>query len=192
MLRGSVRWDSKSLRITAQLIATGTGHYLWSEAYDRPPCDLFSVQEEIALKIVNTLQLRLVHPPARLQSRTPKNLECFNLCLQGRFHWNKRTRDGLLKSVQCFEAAIVRDESCATAYSGLADALTVLTDYGFIHPSDSMAKAKAAALTALELDPLSAEAYASLGLIRSGGGKLLPSRYRIESGLCDSAPVVRR
>lgn len=167
VLRGSVRWDSKSLRITAQLIATETGHYLWSEAYDRPPCDLFSVQEEIAIKIVNTLQLRLVQPRVTLQTRATKDVECFNLCLQGRFHWNKRTHDGLMKSVHCFEAAIARDKTCATAYSGLADALTVLTEYGFIQPSESMAKAKAAALKALELDPFSAEAYASLGLIRS-------------------------
>jgi serine/threonine-protein kinase len=167
VLRGSVRWDSKSLRITAQLIATDTGHYLWSEAYDRPPCDLFSVQEEIAAKIVNTLQLRLVQPPAPVQSRSTTDIECFNLCLQGRFHWNKRTRDGLRKSVDCFEAAILRDKCCATAYSGLADALAVMTEYGFIPPSESMARAKSAALKALELDPSSAEAYTSLGLIRS-------------------------
>lgn len=167
VLRGSVRRDSKCLRITAQLILTATGHYLWSEAYDREPCDLFSVQEEIACKIVNTLQLRLIRSTPLGQTPLISDPECYNLYLQGRFHWNKRTHEGLLKSIGCFEAAVARNNSCAKSFAGLADAYSLMTEYGFIHPAQSMQQAKTAALKALEADPSSAEACVSLALIRS-------------------------
>jgi tetratricopeptide (TPR) repeat protein len=127
---------------------------------------VFSIQEGIAQAIVATLQLALA-PPRSEASRDASNPESYNLYLQGRFHWNKRTSQGLRKSIECFEEAVALDPNFAVAYAGLADAYTILADYGLDSPAESMPKAKAAALKALDLDPNCGEAYTSLALIRS-------------------------
>ncbi len=175
LLRGSVRRASGSVRVTAQLIDTASGAYLWSETYDRDMKDVFTIQEGIARAIVATLQLTLtpladargsatVFPNRDRQGADP---EAYNLYLQGRFHWNKRTSEGLRKSVVCFEEAVALDPRFAVAYAGLADAHTLLADYGLDSPSGAMPKAKTAALKALDLDPNCAEAYTSLAAFRS-------------------------
>jgi TolB-like protein/Flp pilus assembly protein TadD len=164
-LRGSVRKTGERLRITAQLIDTGSGVYLWSETYDRLVTDVFAIQEEIARAIVTALKLHLATPD--LVRREPSDLDYYNLYLKGRFHWNQRTQEGLERSILYFEQAAALDGNCALAYTGLADAYSLLTDYGLKEPQESMPRAKAAAERALEADPDSAEACTSLGLIQS-------------------------
>ncbi len=167
MLRGSVRRTEGRVRVTAQLIDSESGDYLWSETYDRRLENVFAIQEEMARAIVQALELKLtVQNAAEAPRRTP-NLACYNLCLQGRFHANKRTIDGLHKSVERFEEAILADESCAEAYAGLADAYSLLADYGLMNPAEAVPKARAAAERALELDPQSAEGNVSLAFVRS-------------------------
>jgi serine/threonine-protein kinase len=166
VLTGSVRGSSERLRITAQLVDTANGYYLWSETYDRQMQDVFSIQEEISSAIVKTLRTKLAGAMPAMKS-SARNLEAYNLYLKGRFHLNKRTGAGLNLSVQYFTDAIKVDPSFAMAYSGLADAYTLLADYGLLHPSEAMPKAEAAAQKALDFDPLLGEAEASLGLIRS-------------------------
>ena len=87
--------------------------------------------------------------------------------MQGRFHANKRTSEGLYKSVERFEEATLADESCAEAHAGLADAYSLLADYGLMNPAEAVPKARAAAERALKLDPQSAEANVSLAFVRS-------------------------
>jgi tetratricopeptide (TPR) repeat protein len=94
-------------------------------------------------------------------------LECYNLCLQARFHGNRRTQEGLLKGVACYEQAIEKDPDSPVAHAGLADAYSLLADYGIMHPGDAMSRARGAAQKALELDPCSAEALSALAFIRS-------------------------
>ena len=167
ILRGSVRRTPDRVRVTAQLIDSESGDYLWSETYDRRLENVFAIQEEMAQAIVQALQLKLT---AQSQPETPRrapNLACYNLCLQGRFHANKRTVEGLHKSVERFEEAILADESSAEAHAGLADAYSLLADYGLLSPTEAVPKARAAAERALELDPQSAEANVSLAFVRS-------------------------
>jgi len=121
----------------------------------------------MAQAIVQALQLKLTRLRQLEIPRRAPVLACYNLCLQGRFHANKRTADGLLKSVERFEEAILADESCAEAYAGLADAYSLLADYGLMNLAESVPKARAAAERALELDPHSAEANVSLAFVRS-------------------------
>jgi TolB-like protein/tetratricopeptide (TPR) repeat protein len=166
VLRGSVRRTPSRIRVTAQLIDTETGAYLWSEAYDRELQNVLAIQEEMAGAIVNTLQLKLTRQGVHSARRTP-NLQCYNLCLQGRFHANKRTREGLHQSVHCYEQAIAADATCAEAYAGLADAYSLLADHSFLEPSDAAARARSAAEKALALDPESGEAHVSLAFIRA-------------------------
>jgi len=167
ILRGSVRRAAGRVRATAQLIDTATGSYLWSEAFDRSLSDVVGMQQEIAGAIVETL--RLAWTPAQPQNQPQKklNLECYNLCLQARFHGNRRTQEGLLKSVACYEQAIAKDPDSPVAHAGLADAYSLLADYGIMHPGEAMSRARAAAQKALELDPYSPEALSALACIRS-------------------------
>ena len=167
VLRGSVRRTSGRVRVAAHLIDAESGAYLWSEAYDREIHSVFAIQEEMARAIVDTLQLTLGWQRETGAARNATNLECYNLCLQGRFQANKRTSQGLLKSVSCFEQAIAEDDSCAVAHAGFADAYSLLSDYGFLDPAETMPKARLAAEKALALDPQSAEAHVSLAFIRS-------------------------
>ncbi len=166
VLRGSVRRTLGRVRVTAQLIDAESGAYLWSEAYDRQLENVLAIQEEMARAIVDTLQLTLASRASGFAPRT-SNPECYNLCLQGRFHANKRTREGLLQSVACFEQAIVADDCSAIAFAGLADAYSLLAEYGLLDPVQATPKARAAAEKALTLDPASAEAHVSLAFIRS-------------------------
>jgi TolB-like protein/Tfp pilus assembly protein PilF len=166
VLRGSIRRTPARVRVTAQLIDTESGSYLWSEAYDRQIENVLAIQEEMARAIVDTLQLSLAWRGGSASRKAPV-LKCYNLCLQGRFHANKRTPDGLRQSALCFEQAVATDESCADAYAGLADAYSLIADYGLADPKEIVPKAKLSAETALRLDPQSSEAHVSLAFIRS-------------------------
>jgi TolB-like protein len=167
VLRGSVRRTPERVRVTVQLIDSASGDYLWSETYDRGLENVFEMQGEIARAMVQALRLKLTGLPQTETSRRAPTVACYNLCLQGRFHANKRTAEGLRKSVERFEEAILADESCAEAYAGLADAYSLLADYGLLSPAEAVPKARAAAERALELDPQSAEANVSLAFVRS-------------------------
>ncbi len=166
-LRGSLRRTTDRVRVTVQLIDLESGAYLWSEMYDRTMQDVFAMQEEMAQSIVTTLQLAL-HSPGGPGRRSAKpTFECYTLCLQGRFHANRRTMEGLEKSVACYRQATLADPNSAMAYTGLADAYSLLADYGAIPPEDGMPKARAAAQRALDLDPGSGEALVALAFVRS-------------------------
>jgi TolB-like protein len=167
VLRGSVRRTDARVRVMAQLIDTGSGAYLWSEGFDRSTRDVLAIQEEIARAIVGTLRLALDFAGVKVTTTRKLNVECYNLCLQARFHARRRTSSGLRKSLECYEQAIETDPGSSPAHAGLADTFSLLADYGVMHPKDVMPRAEAAAQTALGLDPNSAEASSALAFIRS-------------------------
>jgi serine/threonine-protein kinase len=167
VLTGSVRIAGPSLRVRAQLIDTANGVYLWSETFDRPMQDVFAIQEEIACAIVRTLRVQLTGSEGALLARGRSNIGSYDYYLRGRYYWHRRSPEDLARSIEYFEAAIEADRNSALAHSGLADAHTLLVEYGMASPSIGMQKAKAAAARAIELDPALGEAYASLALIRS-------------------------
>ncbi len=167
VLMGSVRRSGDHLRITARLVDTATGRYLWSEGYDREIRDLLAVQEDIARAIATTLTRQLVADRAATADRRVQNAEAYNLYLKGRFFAGKRTRDGLERSAAYLQQAIAADPRLAEAHSGLADTYCLLAEYGFVHPAIAIPPARQAALIALDLDPRLAEAHASYALIRS-------------------------
>jgi len=167
ILRGSVRCLGDRRRITAQLIDAASGYYLWSEAWDRSVADVLAIEEDIAQAIVNTLRVRL-WPETRTRL-TPRatSVECYNLYLKGRFQWNKRSPDGLRVGLRCFEEAIAIDPEWALGWAGIGDSFAVLADYGLLPQEAAIPAANRAAEKAVELDPALAEAYATLGLLRS-------------------------
>jgi len=168
VLTGSVRIAGPSLRVRAQLIDIATGVYLWSETFDRPMQDVFAIQEEIARNIVRTLRLQLSSgAEAALLARPHTSVSSYDYYLKGRYHLHRRTPDDLARGLQYFEAAVAVDPDSALAHAGLADAYVLLVDYGLLHPTKGVPKVRAAATRAIELDPMLADAYPSLAVIRA-------------------------
>jgi serine/threonine-protein kinase len=168
LLEGSVRKAENELRITAQLVNVVDGYHLWSERYDREMVDIFAIQEEISLAIVDKLKLKLLGEiKGELIRSYTEDIEAYNLYLKGRYFWNKRTGGDLKRAIEYFEQAIERDGRYAPAYAGIADSYNDLPNYSSFSPDEAYPKANEAALKALELDDKLAEAHASLGLIKS-------------------------
>jgi serine/threonine protein kinase/tetratricopeptide (TPR) repeat protein len=167
VLEGSVRKAGNRLRITAQLISVADGYHVWSEKFDRDMEDVFAIQDEISLAIVDELKLELLgNEKARLVKRPTASPEAYNVYLRGRWFWNKRTHEGFAKAIECFERAIELAPEYAQAYAGVADCYTALMEYSASPPPEAPAIAKRAALKALEIDGGLAEAHASLGYIK--------------------------
>jgi serine/threonine protein kinase/tetratricopeptide (TPR) repeat protein len=163
VLEGSVRKSGDRVRIVAQLINAADGYQIWSERYDRQLRDIFEVQDEIARTIAERLKVAIGPETAETLVRPEtRDLEAYQLYLKGRFHWNKRSADGLQKAIEYFQQAIARDPNYAVAYAGVADAYNLISFRNVMAPHAVMPKAKAAATKSLELDPRRAEAHVSL------------------------------
>jgi len=166
LIQGSVRRASDRVRITVQLIQVRDQTDLWAESYDRKLKDVLALQDSVARTIANQIHITLAPgQQTRLASRANLDPEAYDAYLKGRYYWNKRTADGLQKALIYFQQAIDRDPAYGAAYSGLADCNSGLAWHGFKSPVEALPKANAAALKAIEIDPQSAEAHASLGLV---------------------------
>jgi serine/threonine protein kinase/tetratricopeptide (TPR) repeat protein len=165
-LEGSVRKSGNRLRITAQLVNLSDGCQIWSQRFDREMKDIFEVQDEVTLAIVEHLKIRLTgeQQPAAAR-RAPENPEAYTLYLKGRYHQHRLTAEGYQKALACFDEAISLDPGNARAYAGIAEIYTFMAIVGIAPPNDIMPKAKAAALRALEIDESLAEANSALGTV---------------------------
>lgn len=170
LVQGSVRRWSDRVRITVQLIQAQNQTDLWTESYDRELKDLLAVQDSVVQSIASEIHIALTEEQkTRLANPRQTRPEAYEAYLKGRYYWNKRTAEGMQKAEHYFQQAIDSDPTYAAAYSGLADCNTGLTWHGFKSPADALPKAYAAARKAVEIDPQSAEAHASLGLVASHG-----------------------
>jgi serine/threonine-protein kinase len=166
VLDGSIRKAGDRLRISAQLVNVADGYHLWSAKYDRDMDDIFAIQDEISLTIVDKLKVRLLgEERSRLTKRDTENQEAYNLYLKGRYFWNRRYEGGLQKAIEHFQQAIEKDPGFALAYSGLADGFAMLGTYSFLPSKKAFTMAKNAALKALEIDDSLAEAVTSMAYI---------------------------
>src|SRR5215213_271522 len=164
VLEGSVRKAGNRLRINVQLISVSDGYHLWSESYNRELQDIFEIQEEIALAIVDALKVKLLGDErAVLRKRYTENAEAYELYLKGRL-WNRRTADGFKTAIGYFQKAIELDDGYAIAYAGLADYYTVLAFYEGLPPHIAGERAKGLATKAIELDNTIGETHSTLGV----------------------------
>jgi TolB-like protein/Tfp pilus assembly protein PilF len=166
LLEGSLRRSGERLRITAQLINAANGYHLWSERYEREAeiRDLFVVQDEITLAIVDALKLKMTggERSSVLKHHT-KNVEAHELYLKGRFHLFRMTPSAILSGMTYLQQAIQADPSDAHAHVGLAHAYRQSALTLEMPSGDYFPKARAAAERAIDLDPTLAEAHAVLG-----------------------------
>jgi TolB-like protein/class 3 adenylate cyclase/Tfp pilus assembly protein PilF len=165
ILEGSVRKDGSRVRILAQLINAEDDRHLWTEQYDGALTDIFSIQADIATKIAAALETKISSAEQeRLNTPPTANLEAYDLYLKGRYFWNERLPDKVEKGIEYFKAAIVKDSTFALPYAGLADAYTLLGNFNVLPPQQVYPEAKKAALKALTLDSMLAQAHAALGV----------------------------
>jgi TolB-like protein len=167
VMTGRVLQIGDDLLITTELVDVRDGSHLWGEHYKRKLVDIFEVQEEIAKRISEKMQVRLSgEEKKRLVKRHTENPEAYQAYLKGRYYWNKRTPQGFQKGIEYFESATRIDPDYSVAYSGLADCYTLLNYMTALRPSDAMPKAQAAANRALKIDDSLAEAHNSLAAVK--------------------------
>jgi TolB-like protein/tetratricopeptide (TPR) repeat protein len=168
ILEGSVQKSANQVRVNVQLINAMSDAHLWADTYDRKLTDIFTVETEIAKTIADMLQAKLTGSEKVAMSKTPTvNPDAYQLYLQGRFFWNKRTAADLRKAADYFDQAIQKDSNYALAYAAKAQALLLLPAYDGGAPNDYFPEAKVAAEKAITLDPSSSEAQAALASLKA-------------------------
>ena len=163
VVEGTVLRSENRVRITARLITVPSETQLWAESYERDLRDVLVLQADVAQAIAREVRVKLAPvDQARFSKPRPVNPEMYEAYLRGRYHWIRRSADGLGKAIQYFQQAISEDPTYPAAYAGLADCLSVLGWWGFASPENGCGKAKLLAQKALEMDRNLAEAHASL------------------------------
>jgi TolB-like protein/Flp pilus assembly protein TadD len=162
VLTGKVLQRDETLIVQSEMLDIANEAQVWGGQYNRKLADVLAVQEEISGEILSKLRVRLTpEDKRRLTKRPTKTTEVYQLYLKGRFHWARRTWDGIQKSIEYFQRAIDADPNYALAYTGIADGYILLNYYG-MPTKEAAVHAKAAAQKAVAIDGKLAEAHTSL------------------------------
>jgi len=175
VVEGSVERAGDQVRITAQLIEAPTDRHLWAKSYERDLRDVLSLQDEVAQAIAGEVRIKLT-PQERTQlaSARPVNPQAHEAYLRGYYELRKHQpasmyltgeKESIEKAIEYFQQALTIDPNDALAYAGLADAYFDQSTF-LRAPLEVMPKAKAAAVRAIELDDMLAEAHASLANVK--------------------------
>ena len=165
IVEGSFRKAGNKIRVTTQLIDVRDDQHVWAQSYDRNLDDVFAVQTDIAKQVSDTLKVKILEAEIDWIDRKPtESTEAYTLYLRGRYLFNKRGVEDIVKASEYFGQAAREDEKFALGYVGLADCYSVLSNIG-IDSGANHQKAKIAVAKGLELDGDLAEAHATRGLI---------------------------
>jgi serine/threonine protein kinase/tetratricopeptide (TPR) repeat protein len=166
VLEGSVQKSGNRLRVTAQLVCVSDGYHLWSERFDRDIKDIFDVQDEISVAVVDKLKVELREgEKEKVTKRHTQNKEAYQLYLKGRYHWNKQGPRDMILAVDFFQRAIDLESSYALPYVGIADVFNILGEFGFIPPREAYLKSRSLLIKAKEIDDSLSDLYCSLAII---------------------------
>ncbi len=166
ILEGSVLRAGQRLRIDVQLIRVSDDFPIWSGQFDRELTDVFAIQDEISLGIVNNLRLKLGHGRRRYET----SVEAYDLYLHARALPQRVSREARAV-VGLYGQVIAKDASFAPAYAGLAAAYAASSFQLFYDHTDELIQMRAAAEKAIRLDPLLAEAHQALGMVYARDGQ---------------------
>lgn len=166
VLSGNIETLPGGIRINAQLVRVSDGMLLWADTFTEAPERVFALEQEVQDRVVGSLASSpadgtKIHA-AKLENQ---NFKAYQLYLLGRYFWNKRTVDGLHRSIEYFQHATIEDPHYASAFAGIADSYALLGSYGVEPSQQAYPNAKSAALRALQIDDSLSEAHASLGMI---------------------------
>ena len=183
IIEGSVRKAGNRLRITAQLINVSDGYHLWSERYDREVEDVFSIQDEIARNIVQTLKIKLSKKDKiALRKANTHDVQAYDYYLRGRNFFYKGQRKSIEFALEMFSKSISKDPHYALAYAGIADC----SSWFFMYVDGDniyLEKSLGASQKAIELDPDCAEAYSARGLAISLSGQFENAEEEFETSI---------
>lgn len=179
VLEGTVSRSGTQWKVTARLVNGADGFSLWSESYRHTLDDIFTVQDDIARRVVERFTLSADALSRHSQSqRHTDSPRAYHLYLKGRYNWSRRYHGGLATALDCFQRAIIEDAAYSLAHAGVADVFSFLGLYSVRRPREAFALADAAARRALEIDPHSPEVQTSLALIATGRDWNIPQAIR--------------
>ncbi len=159
VVEGSVRRAGDQLRISAQLVDVRDGYHVWSEQYDRRMQDLFAIQDDIAGRVVEALDVSLTRPEQeRLGRKPPTDVRAYEYYLRGRHLFHQITRHSVEAARGMFELAIDIDPGYARAHAGRADCYSYLYSF-WEHTPENLRRADDASKEALRLHPTLSEAH---------------------------------
>jgi len=163
VVSGRVMPQGDTIEISAELTDVRDNTEIWGHRYTGKSADIISLQQQIAGDIAGKLRSTLSSADKQqVTNQGTRDAKAYSLYLKGRYAWNKRTRAALETAISYFNQAIAEDPEYALAYSGLADAYSVLPFF-WGNPNEDSPKSNAAARRALELDPTLAHPHAVLG-----------------------------
>jgi serine/threonine protein kinase/Tfp pilus assembly protein PilF len=171
LLEGSVRKSGDRLKITAEFVDAASGFTLWSETFDRRIEDVFTIQEEIARRIAEALQVTLSRSEHEALGQPATNdIRAYDHYLRGRKFYYQYRRRGVDLALEMFQRAVEIDPTYARAWAGIAEC------YGFFYlyvarVPEYIRQAESASWRALELDPDLAEAQSAWGMAMSVAGR---------------------
>jgi tetratricopeptide (TPR) repeat protein len=166
VLEGNLQRSGENLRVTVRLIQLRDGSSLWAGQFDEKFTNIFAVQDSISERVAGILALTLTgQEKERLQKQYTKNTDAYELYLKGRYHLNRLTDDGFLKALDYFQQAVEKDPNFALAHAGVAGSYNALGGFNVRPPKEVYPKARSAVLTALNLDPLLAQAHTELAMV---------------------------
>jgi adenylate cyclase len=167
VLQGSVRKASNRLRITAQLVNVADGYQIWSERYERDLKDIFDIQDEISLAIVEALRVKLLGAEkATVLRRYTENTEAYQLYLKGRYHYAKWHVNEWKKAIEYYEQAIAKEPDYAPAWAGIAEAQGQLWYFGHVGSDSGARQFEMAVARTLEVDQTLPESHLGLGKLK--------------------------
>ncbi|MFC1830239.1 tetratricopeptide repeat protein, partial [Thermodesulfobacteriota bacterium] len=165
VLEGSIKKSGDQVRITAQLIDAINGQHLWAERYDRDLKDIFAIQDDITLKILTGLQVKLTEgEQARIWGERSKNIDVYLKSMEALSLWRKGTKESHIRFGQVAQELIEMAPESTIGYRLRAWYYWNLAIKGK-SPQESIAKAFKLATKALSLDESDAHCHALLGSI---------------------------
>lgn len=163
LLVGSLQKAETRLRITAELVKVSDGYPLWSEKYEGNMEDIFALQDEISLEIVDNLKIKLLgEQKAKLVKRHTENPEAYKLYLKGQYQFEKWTKEAFEKAIEYFQKAIEIDPNYAQAYAMMADCYVWFGWSGELPLKEASSRVTAFIKKALEIDNTNSEAHYAL------------------------------
>jgi adenylate cyclase len=167
VLEGSVRRAGNRIRISAQLIDAESGGHLWAEKYDHDCGDIFGLQDVLTQSVVGAIQPEiLIGEGRRVARKNPGNLDAFDCCMRGMWHFRRRTPDDIRLAESWLRRSIELDAKLARPHACLARVLAGRCWFGNSNDIErDLQESQNAAERALVLDDRDADCYYALSIL---------------------------
>jgi len=167
VIEGTVLRSGNRVRITAQLVAASAERHIWAESYERNLSDVLLLQNEVARTIAQQIRVQLTpQQQAQFATNRPLQPEAHEAFLKGKYFANRLSPDGIDKAIHYFNEAINADPTYGLAYAEMAETYCWATAYQLLPAQEGLAKAKSAALHAIEIDATLGEAHNALAWVK--------------------------